>query len=61
MAIATQVVRCAFYKQTTWRGYETGTSAWARAGTPGTPDTPQRRDLQEKRDRECPDVYANTA
>jgi hypothetical protein len=29
------IARCLFYKQTTHRGYETGTSGWTRAGTRG--------------------------
>jgi hypothetical protein len=50
-----------FYEQTTSRGYETGTSGWARAGTRGHDRHVVKHDLQETRDRECPAVSANTA
>ena len=48
-------------EQTTTRGYETGTSGWARAGTRGHSRNSVKGEFAGKRDRQCPAVPALTA
>src|SRR5919108_388576 len=52
---------CVFCERATARGYETGTSARARAGTRGHWRHTANGRFAGKRARECPRVYAVTA